>query len=357
MLITDRFQGGDTEVIFGARHILPNGEVRGNIDASISSAMLYNEALSNDQIKALYDNHVYERGLERLNLLPKVVTPSDNLWWKRSKGAIRYQNHWILKERGGFIEFCYDMDKVDEITISFKLNNYGEKSPCSIYFNDQQIEAGYYKPGDKSTYNKSWFVPKNLTKKGINIIKIMLNNNADSVMFVKGFSVGDFEMETQVQSQWCWDASGISVVNYLKRGFNRWKQCTLYDKIKGTNGACNYSYRELPSSGNPLNQPGIPHNVYNTCQVYNGVQGSAADWDQLIDNMDKLLPVTCGVYWKGGGGHAVVISSSYEKDRIKYVVVDDPWTGSRRTLTYEAFKNSYHQLGDRWKYTAWVKEV
>lgn len=49
-----QYSAGDTEIIFGARHIMPNrSDVRGAIDASIEETMLFSRALTADEIKLI----------------------------------------------------------------------------------------------------------------------------------------------------------------------------------------------------------------------------------------------------------------------------------------------------------------
>ncbi|HEY1180626.1 MAG TPA: papain-like cysteine protease family protein, partial [Phytomonospora sp.] len=58
----------------------------------------------------------------------------------------------------------------------------------------------------------------------------------------------------------------------------------------------------------------------------------------------KSAPFGVATYWRGGGGHAIVIRGRFVSNGVEYVSVSDPWDGDS-DVTYDNFCNRYKDSG------------
>lgn len=151
-----------------------------------------------------------------------------------------------------------------------------------------------------------------------------------------------FTMQAQVQTQWCWAATSVSV-SFFYNSTSKWTQCLVANQIIGSNcchnaAPCNkpwYLDQALAVTGNFLAQfPPLRFNQVKA-QLSNG----------------NVIGVRVG--WRGGGGHFMVIHGCKTLNGVNYFSIDDPIYG-KSEISETAFFNAYQGAG-RWTHSFTTK--
>lgn len=146
-----------------------------------------------------------------------------------------------------------------------------------------------------------------------------------------------FNMQRQVQNQWCWSATTVSIAAYHDAA-SQWTQCSLVNAEFQRNDCCNNG-----SSANcnkpwwleaPMTRTG------HFAQTVNGALTPA----QVGAEMVKSCPIAVATMWAGGGGHAIVVKGRYLVNGTEWVTIADPWDGDFE-VTYDDFRNRYKGSG------------
>jgi hypothetical protein len=128
-----------------------------------------------------------------------------------------------------------------------------------------------------------------------------------------------FTQLVQEQDEWCWDASGLSIAQYLGYGADV-DQNTFCDDARG-----------LAAGQQCPNQPGEFSDVqaaYSKLGLGQGQTAGALDFSAVQGEIDANRPIETGIYWTAGGGHAQVI---YGYDPTTQTLsYGDPWPDSNR---------------------------
>ncbi|MFE5329281.1 papain-like cysteine protease family protein [Embleya sp. NPDC056575] len=137
---------------------------------------------------------------------------------------------------------------------------------------------------------------------------------------------------TQVQNQWCWAATGLSVARYLGRGLNT-----------SQNTFCDYA-RGLPTNYQCPNQPGELSDVqraWSRLGMRPGQVTGTLDLGTVASSIDANSPIVVGIYWTAGGGHANVLYG-YDSDNGT-LMYSDPWPSSQRygEMDYNSYVSNY----------------
>ncbi|MFB7175855.1 papain-like cysteine protease family protein [Streptomyces sp. NPDC056254] len=127
------------------------------------------------------------------------------------------------------------------------------------------------------------------------------------------------DMQKQVKSQWCWDASGATIAKYWNRPVSQEQFCQLAARGRWVN--CNNKPATLEDMANGLAQLGLPNSgrsLYRSATFSESTAEIAAD-----------RPFAVRIGWRTGGGHMNVI---YGYDQTSNMIaVGDPW---QTTQTY-----------------------
>jgi hypothetical protein len=161
----------------------------------------------------------------------------------------------------------------------------------------------------------------------------------------------NFTMQHQQQTNWCWAATSVSVSAYFNPA-TTWTQCKLVNAEFGradccTNGSSTDCNRGVGSLG-PYNSSSGPLTKTGNLTSCSWAAGSKAD---IAREIIKGLPLCVGVYWSGGGGHALAIIGL--NCGLNMVAVADPWYGSS-DWTLAAFTTAYQGTG-QWVLMCFVK--
>lgn len=141
-------------------------------------------------------------------------------------------------------------------------------------------------------------------------------------------------MQAQVNSNWCWAASGNTVAAYL--GYSSYSQnqfCNLaFDRA--INSTCPNNQASLGNDQEAFRQIGISPGYY-----YYGY----LSYNTVINEIDALRPVMTRIQWQSGGGHMMVIYG-YDKSQ-NWVYWGDPWPSDTRynwaTWSYYVSNSSF----------------
>ncbi|WP_158887864.1 papain-like cysteine protease family protein [Amycolatopsis anabasis] len=137
--------------------------------------------------------------------------------------------------------------------------------------------------------------------------------------------------QVQVQNQWCWAASGLTIAHYLGKGTNL-----------NQNAFCNLS-RGYPQNGQCPNQAGYLSWVqrgYQAIGLSPGTVGGALSFSAVQAEIDGNRPIETGIYWTAGGGHAQVIHGYDATTNMVYY--GDPWPSSARysSMTHSSYRSN-----------------
>jgi hypothetical protein len=136
----------------------------------------------------------------------------------------------------------------------------------------------------------------------------------------------DFSVQHQLQTQWCWAAVSVSIVDFYESP-TAWTQCKLVSSARGVNGCCENGASE------ECNKPWYIDRALTHLNAFVGVgevPSSASDAALLPAGVEEDIaaqrPVGLAIAWDGGGGHAIVLEG-YRADRAM-VAIEDPWEGA-----------------------------
>ena len=152
-----------------------------------------------------------------------------------------------------------------------------------------------------------------------------------------------FEMELQVQSQWCWAATSASVSVFYNSG-STWTQCVVASSILGISACCS-----MPTT---CNKPWYLDHALTVTNNFASQTGPLT-FQQVEAELLSGRVVGARVGWFGGGGHFMVIYGSQTINGVNYYNIDDPIYG-KSLITETAFQTAY-QGGGNWTHSFTTK--
>jgi hypothetical protein len=156
-----------------------------------------------------------------------------------------------------------------------------------------------------------------------------------------------FNMQFQVQSNWCWSATTASVNRYYNP-YSTWTQCSLANAHLGQTTCC------ANGSSPQCNVPSVLSDVLTLAGNLRSFEGQSAALSKLQPEIDAGRPVAARIGWSGGGGHFVVLEG-YRAGITSMVAVEDPIFGSS-DITYDTFRTNYQGSGS-WTHTYYTKSA
>jgi hypothetical protein len=124
-----------------------------------------------------------------------------------------------------------------------------------------------------------------------------------------------FEIETQLQDQWCWAAVSASIEKYYA-GPNNWTQCSIASYVLGSN-CC--------GDPGPCNTAAYLQNALQLIQRLRGIRLRSLTFDEIRAELSAGNPVGVRIAWQGGGAHFVVIRGFRNPAGFQLLNVADPW--------------------------------
>ena len=147
----------------------------------------------------------------------------------------------------------------------------------------------------------------------------------------------NFNMESQLKSNWCWAATADSVSHFYAKLLNPWSQCKIASHEQGLS-CCN---TPTPSG---CNVAWYLDKALDCTHNYVSMSSSTMAWDAVKAEIDKGLVVGTRIGWNGGGGHFMVIHGVSRIGFTHYFHIDDPIYG-KSVLTVDQFSNNYQGSG------------
>lgn len=155
-----------------------------------------------------------------------------------------------------------------------------------------------------------------------------------------------FTMQQQLQTQWCWAATSVSVSKYY-RPSSSWTQCSMVNAERGQTTCC------VNGSSSQCNQPNVLDSPLSRAKVLDHMQGGDVSYDVIQDEIDAGRPLCWRIGWSGGGGHFAVIEG-YRIGGTPWVTVDDPIYGQSDVALSTITGGQYQGSGD-WTHTYFTR--
>lgn len=142
-----------------------------------------------------------------------------------------------------------------------------------------------------------------------------------------------FDMQRQVQSQWCWAATSASVSIFYNNG-STWTQCRVAQQILGS---------DCCGSPGPCNKPWYLNDALTVTNNFVAISNPLT-FQQVVAELSAGRVVGARVGWYGGGGHFMVIYGYNTINGVNYYNIDDPIYGKSQ-ITESGFLNAYQGAG------------
>lgn len=143
-------------------------------------------------------------------------------------------------------------------------------------------------------------------------------------------------MQKQVRTQWCWDASGVTIAKYWGHSVTQEQFCRL--AAQGTWVDCNNQPATLEDMANGLARLGLRNSGRS---LYRN-----ASFSESAAEVAAGRPFAVRFGWHSGGGHMNVI---YGYDRTSNMIaVGDPW---QTTQTYTWWNYSTYVNNNQFQWT------
>ncbi|MER0483757.1 papain-like cysteine protease family protein [Streptomyces sp. Edi2] len=147
----------------------------------------------------------------------------------------------------------------------------------------------------------------------------------------KGRVTLKISMQKQVQDQWCWDASGLTIAKYW--GFNQYSQndfCRL--AAQNSNLSCENQPATLDDMANAWSGMGLSN-------TGNDLDRNAS-LSETANEISGRRPFAVRIGWTSGGGHMNVIYGYDPSSRT--IAVADPWPSTKtyKWWNYDDYVNN-----------------
>ncbi|MFB6807269.1 papain-like cysteine protease family protein [Streptomyces sp. NPDC056387] len=144
------------------------------------------------------------------------------------------------------------------------------------------------------------------------------------------------DMQKQVRTQWCWDASGVTIAKHWGRSVSQEQFCQL--AAQGTWVDCNNQPATLEDMANGLARLGLSNSGRS---LYRN-----ASFSESVTEIAAGRPFAVRIGWRTGGGHMNVI---YGYDSAtNMVAVGDPW---QTTQTYTWWNHATYVNNNSFQWT------
>lgn len=164
-----------------------------------------------------------------------------------------------------------------------------------------------------------------------------------------------FQIQRQVQSNWCWAAVSTSVRHYYQPA-STLTQCQLVNQRTNRTDACQPGPGSDPAQAN---KAGDTVATLDTLGHLAAAQGNAVAYADLRTQLLAGRPVFVRIQWAGGGRHAVAATGLEDDDLV--IVSDpgsssatDPTQGTTSIVDYDVLKTAYSGSGS-WIGTGFTK--
>ncbi len=172
---------------------------------------------------------------------------------------------------------------------------------------------------------------------------------------------GSFDMQPQIEGEWCWAAVAVSMFNYLNPNpgtvGDKWDQSSLATAVLAKEMQWN---PPVNCSKDPTRMCDVPARLDTALSVTKNLAPDGArvncylDFASIRNWLNQLLPVGARMLWPSGGAHFIVLSGYQEfDDGSQLVLVQDPLYGPS-FQDFDALQGHY-LYGGRWQDTYLVQ--
>lgn len=149
-----------------------------------------------------------------------------------------------------------------------------------------------------------------------------------------------FQVQTQLQSLWCWAAVATSV-GLLFAPKSKLTQCKVVAKTLKVPDCC--THPEQWNVEKPL------QNALTAIGRLKAAIPAALSFDEVKHEIDSGRPVGARIRWRSGGAHFVLIAGYGESETngTKLLDIEDPFYLDE-TLTYDSFRFAYQSGSGEW---------
>jgi len=170
------------------------------------------------------------------------------------------------------------------------------------------------------------------------------------LLFVDGYEavqplevILPFEVQKQLESEWCWAAVSTSVAHYYKPS-STVTQCQVVNQQLGRTDCCSH-----PSSSN-CNQPGYLDQALQYVGHLASDKGQGT-YQDLVGALNSGTPPCIRIGWAGGGGHFIGIQGVQPNN---FIMVTDPIYGDS-IVTYQTLTTGKYEGSGTWTDTFFTK--
>ncbi|WP_082598265.1 papain-like cysteine protease family protein [Kitasatospora sp. Root187] len=146
------------------------------------------------------------------------------------------------------------------------------------------------------------------------------------------------DMQKQVRTQWCWDASGVTIANYWGRTVSQEQFCQL--AAQGTWVNCNNQPATLEDMANGLARLGLSNSGRS---LYRN-----ASFNESTAEIAAGRPFAVRIGWRSGGGHMNVVYGYDSNSNM--IAVGDPWQ-TTQTYTWWNYSNYSNNNSFQWTHS------
>ena len=143
-----------------------------------------------------------------------------------------------------------------------------------------------------------------------------------------------FEIQQQIQDQWCWAAVAASVSAYYSPR-SSWSQCEVATYVLG---------RSCCSNPERYNFAAYLQDALQVIAKLRGIVLRNLPFEDIHAELLCGRPVAARIGWFGGGGHFVVIRGCHESEGVQFLNIADPFHANSIQV-YQEFCDSYLGLG------------
>jgi hypothetical protein len=143
-----------------------------------------------------------------------------------------------------------------------------------------------------------------------------------------------FDMQHQLESEWCWAATSTSVYHFYNPS-STITQCQVVNHQLNRTDAC------VNGDSPACNQPGYLDEALAFLGCLNRVDGIPEPFATVVSETSTGRPLGIRVAWAGGGAHFLA-SSGYEQNQL--MVVEDPIYGTS-VVPYSTMLSAYQGSG------------
>jgi hypothetical protein len=149
---------------------------------------------------------------------------------------------------------------------------------------------------------------------------------------------GQFVIQPQERSEWCWAAVAVSIERYFDPQ-SALTQCAIANAVLGSEKVC-------CQNGSGCNEAATLISALQQINRLKRILTRPLTFPELQRELDAGLPVCARIRWKGGHAHFIVlVGYRVLPPRTQHVDVEDPFNPSG-TVAFDTLRDAYYGNGE-----------